>query len=86
MPLLRVETVVDKIPNQVYTGSSIEPEVTVRANKKDETGLAAESYTVSYQKNVKVGRGEAVIAGKGEYGGTKTVKFVILPKWLAWLK
>lgn len=80
------KTVVDKIPNQVYTGSSIEPEVTVRANKKDETGLAAESYTVSYQKNVKVGRGEVVIAGKGEYGGTKTVKFVILPKWLAWLK
>ena len=80
------KTVVDKIPNQVYTGSSIEPEVTVRANKKDEIGLAAESYTVSYQKNVKVGRGEVVIAGKGEYGGTKTVKFVILPKWLAWLK
>ncbi len=79
------KVVVDKIPNQVYTGRALEPEIKIRADKKDQIGLPNDNYVVSYQKNVKVGKGEIIINGRGEYGGSKKVTFVILPKWLEWL-
>jgi len=38
----------------------------------------------SYEDNVKKGTARVTIAGKGSYGGTKTVKFRIMSKKMAW--
>lgn len=35
-----------------------------------------------YKNNVKAGRATLTIQGIGKYGGTKEVKFTILPRWL----
>ena len=69
-----------------YTGRSITADrVNVTINLKDENGQNVETtlveykdYTVSYQKNDKVGTATIVITGKGAYGGTvkKTFKIV----------
>ena len=81
---------VDKIPNQLYTGTTITPEITVYASKQDQKAnrplTEGVDYVVNYPENgnVKTGNGTVTITGLGEYGGTKTVKFRILPKWLKW--
>lgn len=69
-----------------YTGRTITADrVNVTINLKDENGQTVETtlveykdYTVSYQKNDKVGTATIVITGKGAYGGTvkKTFKIV----------
>ena len=72
---------VEKIPNQTYTGSSIEPKVVVYANKTEKAlGNALVEgvhYTVSYQNNVNAGKGKAIITGLGTFGGSKSVNFTI---------
>lgn len=73
---------VTAIPKQCYTGREIKPTVTLAYNNVPlQEGV---DYTVSYQKNVGVGKAKAVITGKGRFGGTKTVTFTIYPKWLSW--
>ena len=82
--------IVEKIPNQSYTGSEITPEVTVYASKQDQKNqnplTEGVDYEISYpeNENIKAGTGTLTIHGIGEYGGTKKVKFLILPKWLKW--
>lgn len=79
------QAVADKIASQTYSGEEKEPEVRLYASKKDQkTGIPIPEncYDVTYQKNVKVGKGEIVIIGQGVYGGTKKVSFVILPRWM----
>ena len=68
---------VAKIPNQVYTGSAIEPALTVKDGKT--TLNKDEHYTVSYSLNKEIGTAYAVVTGieaKG-YSGTKRVSFKI---------
>lgn len=68
---------VSKIPNKAYTGSAIEPAVTVQDGK---TRLnAGEHYTVSYSRNTQIGTAYVIITGKEEagYSGTKRVSFKI---------
>ena len=67
-----------KIANKVYTGKALKPALTVKlAGKTLKNGT---DYTVAYSKNVKAGKAKAVITGKGNYNGTKTVTFKITPK------
>lgn len=68
---------VSKIPNAVYTGSAIEPAVTVRDGKAQLK--AGEHYTVAYSHNTQIGTAYAIITGKPEagYSGTKRVGFKI---------
>jgi len=69
-------TFIAGIPDQIHTGSAIEPEVTV---KSGETVLTKDTdYTVSYQNNVNVGRAAVTIVGQGIYSGTKTAQFNIV--------
>ena len=58
-------------------------EVTIGSGK-DKTPLkAGEDFTiVGYSNNIKTGNAALTIRGTGKYGGTKTVKFKILPKWM----
>lgn len=80
----KIDVQFDSTPT--YTGRSITADrVNVTINLKDENGQNVETtlveykdYTVSYQKNDKVGTAAIVITGKGAYGGTvkKTFKIV----------
>ena len=62
-----------------YTGKSQKPSVTVK-NSKGKT-VPASSYTVSYSKDTKsVGRHSVKITLKGNYTGSKTLYYTIIPK------
>ena len=66
---------ISSIGTQAYTGSKIEPAVTV---KYDGAVLkAGTDYTVAYKNNIKVGTATVTITGKGEYSGTVTKTFKI---------
>ena len=67
---------VASIPTQVYTGSAIEPAVTV---KDGETTLTlGTDYTIGYSANVNVGTATATITGKGNYSGSREATFTIV--------
>lgn len=69
---------VSSVSNKTYTGKAIKPSVTVTHNGNR---LAEDvDYTVSYKNNTKIGTAKVTIKGKGNYTGSKTVKFKIVPK------
>ncbi len=82
------------VGDQIYTGSALKPEVQVYDSVSYGDGsrelIALEQgrdYTVSYKNNKKVSiNGQAmpqiIVKGKGNYKGTETVSFRILPKAL----
>ena len=78
-PLTSEGITVENIADQTYTGSAIEPTVTVKDGTKE---LTSEDYTVSYTNNTNAGEATATITGKGNYSGTKEVKFNISAKAL----
>ncbi|MCI8490502.1 MAG: DUF642 domain-containing protein, partial [Lachnospiraceae bacterium] len=57
-----------------YTGSAIEPEVTVKYKNKT---LKKTDYTVAYANNINVGTAEITVTGTGIYTGTITANFTI---------
>ena len=61
------------IPNQIYTGKEIKPSIVSAANAE---------YSVTYKNNTEIGYGQAIITGKGDWEGTTTLTFKILPKSL----
>lgn len=65
-----------------YTGSDIEPEVTV-FQKDEKTGKLEEGndkdYTVKYENNRDQGTGKIIVTGKGNYTGTRELEFKIGP-------
>lgn len=72
---------VDKIEDQVYTGSAIKPEIAVyNGTAKLEEG---KDYTVKYSNNVKVGEAIVTVTGKGNFTKKETVKFNIVAKDIA---
>lgn len=68
--------VVSSIPNQKYTGSAIEPAVTI----KDGTTQLVEGtdYEVSYSSNIAPGTAIAFITGKGNYNSDREEHFTIV--------
>lgn len=57
--------------------------VTIGSGKKKVTLTEGKDYTiVGCDNNTKAGNATLTIQGIGEYGGTKTVKYKILPKWM----
>lgn len=71
----------EDIEDMTYTGSALKPTVKVYDGK---TLLTSKDYSVSYKNNTKVTTEAAlanvVIKGKGNYSGTVTKDFCILPK------
>ena len=57
-----------------YDGKAKQPKVTVAGKNKLTEGR---DYTISWQNNVKPGKGKAVLTGKGNYTGTVTREFTI---------
>ena len=76
------------ISPQTYTGKAVtldKNSVTVKIGK--ETLIFGTDYEIvenSYVNNVKKGTASVTIVGKGNYGGTKTVKFKITARKLSW--
>jgi len=66
---------VDPIASRVFTGSAIEPAVTVEDDGL--TLVLGVDYTVAYTDNVNVGTATVTITGAGNYTGTRTVQFTI---------
>jgi hypothetical protein len=69
--------VFESIPDVTYTGSAIEPAVTI---KDGDTLLTLnEDYTVNYENNIEVGTASAVIQGINGYVGNYVINFEIVP-------
>ena len=63
----------------VYTGKAIAPAVAVK-DSKGKALVKGTDYTVAYKNNKNIGTASVVITFKGNYEGTKTLAFTILPK------
>ena len=61
----------------VYTGSAITRTVTGKDGEK--TLAEGTDYSVAYADNINAGTAKLVISGAGDYGGTVTKTFTILP-------
>ena len=66
------------LSTRTYTGKAIKPSITVKYGKT--TLKNGRDYTLSYGKNVATGKGTVKITGKGNYSGTITKSFKIVPK------
>ena len=79
LPLLNTKTTTVKgLSNKVYNGKTMKPAVTVKY--RNTVLSAGKDYTVSYKKNKSVGTASVSITGKGNYYGSVTKTFKILPK------
>jgi hypothetical protein len=61
-----------------YDGTAKTPAITVMLNGK--TLAQGTGYTVAYSNNVNIGTATVTVTGKGDYKGSKTVSFKIIPK------
>ena len=69
------------VSNLTYNGNPQEPTVTVKLG--DETLSRDNDYTVQVAKQTDAGSYTLTISGNGNYTGTKTVEWKILPKTIA---
>ncbi|MDR2865976.1 MAG: leucine-rich repeat domain-containing protein, partial [Methanomassiliicoccaceae archaeon] len=70
--------VIEKIDDQKYTGSPIEPEPGV---SYDGVPIAKDgNFTYAYTNNINVGQGSVIITFEGNYDGTIIVAFKIIKK------
>lgn len=60
-----------------YTGKAIEPGVTAVSERKK---LAGGGYEITYSNNLNVGNAVVTVTGLGNYAGTVTRQFKIVPK------
>ena len=67
----------EEIADQVYTGKAIKPVVRVSSGTEY---LTTKDYNIKYTDNIKAGTATVTITGKGNYAGTVTTTFKILPK------
>ncbi|MCR5272032.1 MAG: hypothetical protein K6E13_03510 [Lachnospiraceae bacterium] len=69
---------IDAIPNQAYTGAAITPGLTI--HNGDSVLTKGTDYSVSYSNNTNVGTATATVTGKGNYEGSATANFTIVPQ------
>ena len=67
---------IDPIPDQVYTGGEIEPEIVVKDG--DTVLVEGEDYEVSFEENTDAGTVTVTITGTGNYAGEREVTFEIV--------
>ena len=75
---IRSSTIENYQEQYVYTGSEIKPDINIKMN--DIYLVENTDYTITYQNNINVGTATIVINGMGNYSGTTTVEFQIIPK------
>lgn len=66
------------VPAAVYTGKNITPAPKLTLNGKEL--ISGTDYTLSYSNNLNIGTASIKITGKGNYKGSKSISFKILPK------
>lgn len=66
------------IGNKTYTGKQIKPSITVKYSGKKL--VKGKDYTLSYGKNKSTGKATVKVTGKGNYTGSSTRTFYIVPK------
>ncbi|MDR0853968.1 MAG: InlB B-repeat-containing protein [Clostridiales Family XIII bacterium] len=71
------EANIAKIEDQTYDTKAKKPALTVKDGSK--TLVSGTDYTVSYNNNINAGTATVTITGKGNYTGTKSVTFKIVP-------
>jgi len=80
----------NKIENYQYTGKSIVPDVTASLENEDLASVYKlvkdTDYTVEYANNLKHGEASVTINGIGNYYGTYTINFGIVPKKVTKIK
>lgn len=70
------------IKTVVYTGKAQKPKVKL-TDGNGSALTAGTDYTAAYRNNVKPGRATVTVKGIGKYSGTKTIRFYIKPKKMA---
>ena len=70
--------IIENIPDQIYTGIKITPDVTIKDETK--TLTKGEDYSLTYSNNINVGTAQITVEGIGNYEGTKNISFNIIPK------
>lgn len=68
---------VEEVEDYVYTGSAITPKIQVYDNGIE---LTEADYVKKYKNNINAGTATITVTGKGNYKGTETREFTILPK------
>ena len=71
------DVVVDKIPNQFFTGAPLTPSVVVSNFAGTALLVKDVDYTVAYENNAAVGTGKAIVTGIGAYSSVVTNEFAI---------
>ena len=67
------------IPNQTYTGESIEPELTVKSSGKELT--KGNDYSTYFKDNIDAGLATATVMGEGDYSMFASIcKFAIVQR------
>ena len=72
---------VDSISPEIYTGSSIEPNVKAES-KNGKVLVKGTDYIVTYDNNINAGVGQVIVTGIGNYTGTVSASFTINPTTL----
>lgn len=72
---------VSSIPDKVYSGKAYTPKPTVTLHGKKLT--LNKDYKLTYSSNKAIGKATIKITGTGDYTGSKTTSFKILPKKIA---
>ena len=78
------EATISPIPTQIYTGSSIKPDVIIKY--KGTVLKQNTDYTLTYSNNTQVGKASVTIKGIKNYKGSKTIQFTISPQGVKNLK
>ncbi len=71
---------IDDIASQTYDGKAKTPSVIVRDGSNV---ISSGNYTVKYDNNINAGTAKVTVTLKGNYSGSATKKFTILPRSLA---
>jgi len=74
---LATAVMIDPLAPEIYTGSAVEPEVTVRDGQKILT--KGWDYSVAFSNNVNAGEATVTVTGRRDYTGQVTVPFIIDP-------
>jgi hypothetical protein len=67
-----------KVADRAWTGKAQTPALTLTCG--DKPLLSGRDYEAVYRNNVKIGKATVVVTGKGDYTGSRTLNFKIIPK------
>ena len=68
---------IENIKNEIYTGKAIRPELII--TDKEKILSEGTDYIVTYANNKQIGKATATVKGIGNYTGSQTVSFNIVP-------